>query len=282
MACVIKVDRESMRVLDQNSQIRSILPSQVTNKIEPRRNAVATDRNGSEIRVGDVVREVSGESRSGTILHIHRSFLFVHNRTQIENSGLFTTRCVNVATLAAKGGRITSSGPDLTKMNPALQMKNGVNGNGAMAPPKTFGRDRTLGKTVTIRKGPYKGMLGIVKDTTDTSARVELHSKSKVVNIEKSALSVKEYVHYLLSSRVYANLCIAPSRASPWTFAALTVGLEHPREQTRQVSVVPHLRGFPQTGQVDVHLWLVEMVVALLLGEPLHALLRGPDLLAPA
>jgi transcription elongation factor SPT5 len=79
-------------------------------------------------------------------------------------------------------------------MNPALQMKNGMNGNGAMAPPKSFGRDRTLGKTVTIRKGPYKGMLGIVKDATDTTARVELHSKSKVVNIDKDSLAIKEYV----------------------------------------------------------------------------------------
>lgn len=89
---------------------------------------------------------------------------------------------------------MTSSGPDLSKMNPALQMKNGINGNGAMAPPKSIGRDRTLGKTVTIRKGPYKGMLGIVKDATDTTARVELHSKSKVVNIDKDALAIKEYV----------------------------------------------------------------------------------------
>jgi transcription elongation factor SPT5 len=87
VACVIKSDRESMRVLDQNGSVRTILPSQVTNKIEARRTAVATDRNGSEIRVGDSIRETSGELRTGTILHIHRSFLFCNNRTQIENSG---------------------------------------------------------------------------------------------------------------------------------------------------------------------------------------------------
>jgi transcription elongation factor SPT5 len=199
-----------MRVLDQNASVRAILPSQVTNKIETRRAAVATDRNGSEIRVGDSIRETSGEMRTGTILHIHRSFLFCNNRTQIDNSGklavapiymifltylgIFVTRCVNVVTLAAKGARVTSNGPDLSKMNPALHMKNGINSNDSMAPPKSIGRDRTLGKTVTIRKGPYKGMLGIVKDATDTTARVELHSKSRVVNIDKDALAIKEYV----------------------------------------------------------------------------------------
>lgn len=187
-----------MLVLDQNGSVRSILPSQVTNKIEPRRDAVATDRNGSEIRHGDTVREVAGDQKNGVILHIYRSFLFLHNRVQTENSGLIVARATNVATVAAKGGRVAggSAGPDLTKMNPALQ-RNGMNGNGAMAPPKTFGRDRTLGKTVTIRKGPYKGLLGIVKDTTDTQARVELHSKSKTITVDKDTLSIKELVALL-------------------------------------------------------------------------------------
>jgi transcription elongation factor SPT5 len=121
------------------------------------------------------------------------SWACIYYQDSLTLAGIFVTRCVNVVTLAAKGARVTSSGPDLSKMNPALQMKNGMNGNGAMAPPKSFGRDRTLGKTVTIRKGPYKGMLGIVKDATDTTARVELHSKSKVVNIDKDSLAIKEY-----------------------------------------------------------------------------------------
>ncbi|KMU73318.1 transcription elongation factor spt5 [Coccidioides immitis RMSCC 3703] len=75
-------------------------------------------------------------------------------------------------------------------MNPPLQ-RNGMNGSG-MPPPRTVGRDRTVGKTVTIRKGPYKGLLGIVKDTTDDIARVELHSVSKVVPVEKENLTIKD------------------------------------------------------------------------------------------
>jgi transcription elongation factor SPT5 len=81
-------------------------------------------------------------------------------------------------------------------MNPALQ-KNGVNGSG-MPPPRSFGRDRAIGKTVTVRKGPYKGLLGIVKDTTDTQARVELHSKSRIITVDKDMLSIKEWVWIFL------------------------------------------------------------------------------------
>ncbi|KAL4891016.1 Spt5 C-terminal nonapeptide repeat binding Spt4-domain-containing protein [Aspergillus ambiguus] len=192
VACIVKVDRESLKVLDQNGSIRTVLPTQVTNKITPRRDAVATDRNGAEIRHGDTVREVYGEQRNGVILHIHRSFLFLHNKAQAENSGIIVVRTTNVVTVSAKGGR--STGPDLTKMNPAL-MRNGMPGaGGMMGPPKTFGRDRMLGKTVMVRKGPFKGLVGIVKDATDTQARVELHSKNKLVSVPKDILVVKDPV----------------------------------------------------------------------------------------
>ncbi|KAL2836554.1 Spt5 C-terminal nonapeptide repeat binding Spt4-domain-containing protein [Aspergillus pseudoustus] len=189
VACIVKVDRESLRVLDQNGSIRTILPTHVTNKITPRRDAVATDRNGAEIRHGDTVKELYGEQRNGLILHIHRSFLFLHNKAQAENAGIIVVRTTNVVTVSAKGGR--STGPDLTKMNPAL-MKNGAPG-GMMAPPaRSFGRDRMIGKTVMVRKGPFKGLVGIVKDTTDVQARVELHSKNKIVTIPKELLVVKD------------------------------------------------------------------------------------------
>ena len=174
------------------------MPSQISNKLERRRHTVATDRNGSEIRAEDTVREIGGEGKQGTIMHIHRSFLFLHNREQTEDAGMFVARTSNVATVAAKGGRLTgnvNAGPDLTRMNPALQRNGGM--NGSMLPPavpKMSGRDRTVGKTVTIRRGPYKGLLGIVKDATDSEARVELHTNSKTITVSKDSLGIKEYV----------------------------------------------------------------------------------------
>ncbi|KAH7379713.1 hypothetical protein BKA64DRAFT_234011 [Cadophora sp. MPI-SDFR-AT-0126] len=194
VACVVKVDRESLVVLDQNNQTRTVLPSQISNKLEKRKHAVATDRNGSEIRADDGVKEYGGEGRSGKILHIHRAYLFLRNTSQSENAGVFVTRTTSVATVAAKGGRLvtSSTAPDLNSMNPALKRNPG--GQTDMPPPKSFGRDRSIGQTVTIRKGPYKGLLGIVKETTDTNARVELHTKSKTVNVPKDALGFKDRV----------------------------------------------------------------------------------------
>ncbi|RFU23647.1 hypothetical protein B7463_g12690, partial [Scytalidium lignicola] len=192
VACIVKVDRESLVVLDQNGQSRMIMPSQISNKLEKRKFAVATDRDGSEIRVDDVIKEYGGEGRSGKIIHIHRSFLFCHSTTTNENAGVFVVRTSSVTTVSAKGGRLNSTAPDLSSMNPALKRNPAGTNGGSMPPPKSFGRDRAIGQTVTIRKGPYKGLLGIVKETNDTSARVELHTKNKIVNVPKEALGFKD------------------------------------------------------------------------------------------
>lgn len=270
VGCVLKVDRESMRVLDQNGSVRSVLPSQISNKVDPRKDAIATDGDGQEIRYGDTVRERFGEQRRGTVLHMHRGFIFIHNRTQTENSGIFVARQGNVQTVASKTGRIGAT--DLTKLNPALQ-KNGANGtNGAMPPPKTIGRDRLLGKTVTIRKGPYKSMLGIVKDTTDTVARIELHSKAKVISVEKEALSVKEYVtkHCQLVGSWRANCSLALSQARLWIYLDLAVVDLVPVVTAPQCMVALHLHAFPQLGirvLVVAHPWASAMVAVHRPGE---------------
>lgn len=208
VACVIKVDREALRVLDQNGNTRPVLQSQIADKITNRRNAVATDRNGQEIRVGDTVKEIAGETRTGTVLHIYRAFVFLHNREHKENSGVFVCRANSVATIVAKGGRIQSTqstGPDLEKMNPAMQ-RAGASAGVMAPPPRIGGRDRTIGQTVKVRAGPHKSLLGIIKDATDITARVELHTKSKTITIEKSKLGFVEYVLAMLFSRDIANI----------------------------------------------------------------------------
>ncbi|RCI13619.1 hypothetical protein L249_5569 [Ophiocordyceps polyrhachis-furcata BCC 54312] len=195
VGCVVKVDRESLVVLDQNGDTRQVMPSQISNKLPKRKQAVAADRDGSEIRLDDKVKEYTGQQRQGKIIHIHRSFIFLHTNDSTENAGVFVTKASMVNTVAAKGGRVnaTSSGPDLSTMNPALKIhKNGAE-NKAMQPPvKQFGRDRAINQTAIIKKGPYKGLLGIVKDTTDTHARVELHTKGKTITVPRESLSFRD------------------------------------------------------------------------------------------
>ena len=198
VGCIVKVDRESLVVLDQNGDNRQVMPSQIANKLPKRKLAVAADRNGSEIRPDDVVKEYGGMGRQGKIIHIHRTTVFCHTNATNENAGIFVAKVSNVTTISAKGGRVNANanaGPDLSVMNPAKKLNPAADKN-AMPPPAkvTVGRDRLLGQTVSIRKGGWKGLLGRVKETTDTHARVELHTKSKIINVPKADLMVRDVV----------------------------------------------------------------------------------------
>lgn len=187
VGCVIKVDRESLRVLDQTGAVRSLLPSNISNRIERRQNAVATDRDGNEIKVEDTIKEFSGEQRSGRVLHLHRNFVFAQNREILENVGVWVARNANVVTVAAKGGRNTT-GVDLSKMNPVFKQNGAV--PAMMAPPQQKGRDRLIGKSVKVRMGPYKGLVGICKDASGDTAKIELHARNKQVSIKKDILVI--------------------------------------------------------------------------------------------
>lgn len=118
-------------------------------------------------------------------MHIHQSFFaFLHNRDIIENGGVFVTRTRSLVSLAPKG---SLTGMDLTKMNPAMAApgSGGLVGSGGMGRGP---RDRLVGMTVTVIKGPNKGYVGIIKDTSGAIARVELHAGSKVITIDKEKI----------------------------------------------------------------------------------------------
>ncbi|KAF9453366.1 transcription elongation factor Spt5 [Macrolepiota fuliginosa MF-IS2] len=182
---IFKTERDSFRVLDQNGQIRLVQPHQISMRRDSNR-AVATDRDGHEIRINDNMKEAEGEGRKGRILHIYQSFYaFLHNRDITENGGVFVTRTRSLISVAPKGNLI-KPGADLSKMNPALmQPTGGMVGSGNMGRgPK----DRHIGTTVVVVKGPHKGYVGTIKDTNGNIARVELRTANKLIMIDKEKL----------------------------------------------------------------------------------------------
>ncbi|KAG4306123.1 hypothetical protein PORY_000111 [Pneumocystis oryctolagi] len=188
IACITKIDGNLLRVLDQNGLSRTILPNQISMKHESK-NSVSTDKNGLEIHIGDIVKDVDDRNKQWTIIHIIHEYAFLYDREVTENNGVFVTKTKNLATITAKGSRITSSGPNLSRMNPALQRPTI---NSIQSIPRFIGRDKAIGETVNICLGPYKGLLGIIKDATETSARVELHTSRKTITIDKNKLGFKK------------------------------------------------------------------------------------------
>merc|ERR1712038_565675 len=64
-------------------------------------------------------------------------------------------------------------------------------GAGRGARGGSFGRGRGLiGQTIKITQGPYKSHIGMVKDATETTARVELHSKCQTIMVDRSRIAI--------------------------------------------------------------------------------------------
>ncbi|WFD32690.1 transcription elongation factor spt5 [Malassezia sp. CBS 17886] len=178
---IFKIERESFKVLDQNGHVVSVKPEQISMRRDTAR-AVALDHNGHEIHDGDMIKEVEwqlSQFRQGQVLHIYQStLLFVHNRAYAENGGIFLARAHNVEPLAPTTVRTT----DTAKMNPALK-DIGTDAGANAAGPRRGGRDFFAGKHVAIIRGPYKTYRGIIKDSTAGTARVELHTMSKILTV---------------------------------------------------------------------------------------------------
>ena len=177
---IVKTDRDGLRVLDQYGNVQTKPRSGIQQTLDRKRFDVSVDRDGAEIRNDDSVKEVVGPQRQGIVMHMNRGYLFIKDRSRIENAGMFVARNNNVVSMAAQ-------------RNGANGMQNGAaraNGTAMPPPPRTFGRDRYLGKTCRIKKGGYKGLLGTVKDATETDVRLELQGKQKIINVQKELLVV--------------------------------------------------------------------------------------------
>lgn len=269
--CVVGADPQTVKVMDQNGSIETRLPSSLS-KIAVSRHVVAVDKNGSEIRAGDTVKEAGGEGKSGNVLHIYRNYLFAHDRSRmVENAGIWVARSSNVVGRSARSGAPLT---DLTKMNPALMQATGPNGAPMGPPQRPGGMDRLIRKKVKITRGPYKGHRGTVKDTTINEARIELESKNKTVNISKGEISVIEYVLFPFPfGPSLIKPAPIPTKQLPTPYGLAGVLVD------RLPLCVPVLASLVRACQtVLVHLSPQEMAAELLLGVVLLLVhLHGED-----
>ncbi|GMM51053.1 transcription elongation factor [Starmerella bacillaris] len=179
VGCVVDVERDTIKVLCQNGQTVTMRPESIAMKLRPGTQKTATDARGNEVTIGDTVRETVGEQRVGVIIHIYHQYVFMHNRERTENLGVFVNKNSQIATVATKAAR--EKGLDLAHMNPAAKVS-----PIAQAPKAAhFNTRKIIGQHVSIGPGSgYKGMKGIIRDASETAARVELEARNKVVTVD--------------------------------------------------------------------------------------------------
>lgn len=188
-AVIVKVEGNQLRVLDQNGISRVVKPTEVTLRRDNARYAVATDSAGNDMKVGDAMKEVEGESRRGEVINISRSlFVWLHNRDHGENYGVFVARASALVSVTPK-----SATADLTKMNPALNQQLPYGGASLMPPPQAAGNRKIINTYVVVTKGTYKGLQGVIKDVVGANeARVELATNNKTITIATASLKRKD------------------------------------------------------------------------------------------
>ncbi|KAK5578559.1 hypothetical protein RB653_008231 [Dictyostelium firmibasis] len=198
---IIKVERDSFKILDESSNVSTVKLQEVGNK---RRNKSFTtlDAHHNTITSGDLIEVVDGayKGKQGTILHISRNFLFIKSKDVFENGGVFVVRTQycsllggnknkqsNIQQQQQQGGRGSFGGGGGGRGG-----NNNSGGGGGGRGGHGGGRggrgreDSPLHKVVTIKKGSWKGYVGIVKECTDTMVQVELQTNSKKINVLKT------------------------------------------------------------------------------------------------
>ncbi|EEC08092.1 transcription elongation factor SPT5, putative [Ixodes scapularis] len=154
---IVRLEKENFQVLSMNGKVVQVKHQSVNKKCDARK-AVALDSDQNQIQIRDIVKVIDGphSGSQGVVKHIFRSFAFLHSRMMLENGGIFV--CKTRHLLLAGSTRVRDS--------------------------------ELIGETIKITQGPYKGHIGIVKDATESTARVELHTKCQTISVDRSRIAV--------------------------------------------------------------------------------------------
>lgn len=186
---IVQAEKGLYGILTADGRVRSVKPTGIATKLKlTRKEQVATDKNGLTIRIGDTVKDNSGDKKKeGAVIHIFKNTVFVESRGLLENLGIFAANSLNVSTVSTKDSMVSKTlGPDLMRMNPLVKQVPAPSGSTG----RSGGRDKLLNKDVIVNGGNYKGLMGKVVETDDTDARIELHTKAKKIKVNKTKLSV--------------------------------------------------------------------------------------------
>lgn len=203
---IIQIQKENFQILNMHDQV-VVLKATALQKKRENRNATALDYNNNPIQRRDIVKVTEGKyvGMQGEIKHLYRVFVFVHSSKMVENGGIFVCKSKHLELAGGSKPKINQQG-NTPYMSPRIMsprigspMHNSQtsNTNGGIGGSPGIGRGRVndrdkkfIGQTVKITQGPYKSHIGIVKDATEATARIELHSDCKTIMVDRSRLAI--------------------------------------------------------------------------------------------
>uniref|UniRef100_A0A8K9VDH5 Transcription elongation factor SPT5 n=1 Tax=Oncorhynchus mykiss TaxID=8022 RepID=A0A8K9VDH5_ONCMY len=177
---IVRLERETFQVLNMHGKVLTVR-HQAVNRRKENRFAVALDSEQNNIHVKDIVKVIDGphSGREGEIRHIFRGFAFLHCKKLVENGGMFVCKTRHVVLAGGSKPR------DVTNFT--------VGGFAPMSPrissPMHPGGG---GERIIFWLNLYhyfSGYIGVVKDATESTARVELHSTCQTISVDRQRLT---------------------------------------------------------------------------------------------
>ncbi|XP_055640225.1 transcription elongation factor SPT5 [Toxorhynchites rutilus septentrionalis] len=201
---IVRLERENFHVLGMHGKVMECKPTALQKRRE-HRNTIALDADQNQIRRRDIVKVMEGPhaGRDGEIKHLYRNLAFLHSRMYTENGGIFVCKTRHLQLAGGNKSQANALMPmgQFGFMSPRIHSpmhpsggrggRGGGGGRGGRGGGNRVSRDREiLGKTIKITGGPYKGAVGIVKDATESTARVELHSSCQTISVDRNHIVI--------------------------------------------------------------------------------------------
>uniref|UniRef100_A0A8B9P4T6 Transcription elongation factor SPT5 n=1 Tax=Apteryx owenii TaxID=8824 RepID=A0A8B9P4T6_APTOW len=179
---IVRLERETFQVLNMYGKVVTVRHQAVTRK-KDNRFAVALDSEQNNIHVKDIVKVIDGPHSVGAggaepLRHPSGSLL-------VPSGGLWCILPRDVTNFTM-GGFAPMSPRISSPMHPSQR---GGFGGGGMSRGRGRRDNDLIGQTVRISQGPYKGYIGVVKDATESTARVELHSTCQTISVDRQRLT---------------------------------------------------------------------------------------------
>ena len=184
-AVVTSVGPEYLTVINHQGEIKRVLPQELKGKRNVQSERASTfDAAHSSITVGDTVNVTEGAhgKQSGTVRHMWKSILYLHNKNYLKNAGMFVCRSRQCLLAGSKSKSLMSG---LGNANNVRQQPQPSIGRRSMA-------TEHVGKMVRIRKGSYKALLGCIYEADDTHYGLELLAQNKKIRIVRTKCVFEE------------------------------------------------------------------------------------------
>ncbi|ERL95479.1 hypothetical protein D910_12741 [Dendroctonus ponderosae] len=201
---IVRLERENFHVLNMHGKVVECRPGSLQ-KRKLNKFLAALDSYRNSLHRHDMVKVIDGPHSgfSGEIKHLYRNFAFLQSVEFLNNGGIFVCKTKHLQ--LAGGSKIVPNadiGTGMEFMSPrrsspmhpssGVGTMPGVGGGfrGARRGRGRGSRDRDMiGTTIKITKGPYKGNIGIVKDVTQSTARIELHTSCQTISVDHNNIA---------------------------------------------------------------------------------------------